>query len=223
MADLSWIKRIVEKSTMAPCTAIMTWPECAGSHATMSLVQATLFKWLHPCLPVEMAQMSLLASERVGEENRTCQPGRDQQGNKRSIRFRLGELYWLVSQLFPALIWQSMLIPQNTVIFNEWKATSHSFMSNLSLGVELLEFFFLPSLCWICFRVFSPPLSHKGWKCLSHHNQLLLETQSQQGRCHWNKVKILTVHSFHLCFLKIYHCMHDKTHHKLKIIAVSDS
>lgn len=93
MADLSWMKGIAEKSTMAPCTAITNWPECAGSHATMSLVQATLFKWLHPCLPVEMAQMSLLAFERVGEENRTCQPGRDQQGNKRSIRFRLGELY----------------------------------------------------------------------------------------------------------------------------------
>lgn len=146
MADLSWMKRIVEKSTMAPCTAITNWPECAGSHATMSLVQATLFKWLHPCLPVEMAQMSLLAFERVGEENRTCQPGRDQQGNKRSIRFRLGELYQLVSSALPALIWQSMLIPQNTVIFNEWKATSHSFMSNVSLGEELFEYFVSPLL-----------------------------------------------------------------------------
>lgn len=36
---------------MAPCTAITKWPECAGSPATVGLVQATPFKCLHPCLP----------------------------------------------------------------------------------------------------------------------------------------------------------------------------
>ena len=30
--------------------------------------------------------------------------------------------------------------PKNTVRFNEWRATSHSFMSNLSLGVELVQY-----------------------------------------------------------------------------------
>lgn len=44
----------------------------------------------------------------------------------------------------PVLIWQSMLIPQNTAVFNEWKETSHSFMSNLSLGVELFAYFVSP-------------------------------------------------------------------------------
>lgn len=143
---------------MAPRTAITNWPECAGSHATVSRVQATLFKWLHPCLPVEMAQMSLLASEWVGEENRTCQPGERSTGKQEEDSFPprgvalagilRSPLHWFDSQC-----WSPPPKKKNSSTFNEWKATSQSFMSNLSIGVEL----FLtasPPNSWIRFRQF---------------------------------------------------------------------
>lgn len=71
-----------------PHLVIMNLLECTQSHATVILVQASLFKWLHSCLPRRNGSnepVRKLSTEQVGEENRTCQTGRDQHGNKRNI------------------------------------------------------------------------------------------------------------------------------------------
>lgn len=43
-------------------------------------------------------------------------------------------------------------------------------------------------------------------------NWLLLEVRGLKKGVIENKVKILTVHSFHLCFLKIHYVLHKKIH-----------
>lgn len=74
-------------------------------------------------------------------------------------------------------------------------------MSNLSQGVQLLDYFvsFLFALS-LFHAVLCPPQS---WRVFA---------KSQQRRCHWNKDTFLRVHFFHLCFLKIYQFINNTNH-----------
>lgn len=97
-------------------------------------------------------------------------------------------------------------------------------MSNLSLGVELFLttlFLFLLNFFQV---LFSLVMKDNTGKRLQHEYQLLLEAKSQQKKVSLKQSQKLNSSFFSICvFCKIYHCMHDKTQHKLKIIAVVDS
>lgn len=157
-----WNKIMLELSTMNPCTAIKPQPECTGSLAPMSLVQTILHKWPHSCLRLEMAQIGLFDFEWVQEKNRTCQPGRDQQGNKRSLWFLPRGVVLANIHCFCVHWFDSQCRSPQTMLRTVTEKKLHKVLCQISFGVSSL---WTCSLCWnllACVCMFAKSQSAPG-------------------------------------------------------------